>query len=74
VRLILVKLVARDTGRVEQTRRAHDRPLQIAAAHEFFHAAHVAVGGLADRRGDPRLEDTVHHETAVSMMVRLGGA
>jgi hypothetical protein len=46
----------------------------IAVPQECLHAAHVGVGRLADRRGDQRLEDTVHQEPAAGVMVRLGGA
>ena len=66
-RLILVQLVGRHAGRVEQSGRAHDRPLQIAAADEVLHTAHVGIGRLADRRGDQRLKHSVEQESAVGV-------
>jgi hypothetical protein len=58
---------------VEQPVGPDRRPVEVAGAQDVLHDPQVGVAGLAYRPGDQRLGDTVDHEPAIGVLVRLDG-
>ena len=56
--------VLRNGRRLEQPRRADDRPREVAVGHHRLHPAHVVIEGLAELVDDIGLHDLLEDEPA----------